>query len=70
MNLIDYDGLITYFTYLSQRCLKKSDGQEGRYNDYLFGKAAAYLEVVNILTKLKNGGAPYEKVCKDNREEL
>lgn len=54
MNLIDYDSLINYFTYLFQKCLKKSDGQEGSYNAYLFGKAAAYLDIINTLTKLKN----------------
>lgn len=54
--MVDYDGLIFYFTYLSQKCIKKSDGQEGSYKDYLFGKAAAYLDIINTLTKLKNKG--------------
>lgn len=54
MNLVDYNGLINHFTDLFHECLEKSDGQEGSYNDYLFGKAAAYLDIVNTLTELKN----------------
>ena len=52
--MVDYDGLINYFTDLFHECLEKTNGQEGNYNAHLFGKAAAYLDIVNTLTELKN----------------
>lgn len=55
MNLIDCDGLIDYFTDLFQQYLKEASRREVRFATYCLGKAAAYREVINILTKLKKG---------------
>ena len=55
MDLINYDVLINHFADLVQKCLKESDRWEGRYDNYALGKAAAYLDIVNTLTELKNG---------------
>jgi len=53
--MVDYDGLINYFTDLLQKYSKEASRREVRFATYCLGKAAAYREVVYILTKLKKG---------------